>query len=92
MVSKIIFNKYSYRKEKEDTFLVYTEEGLFEFNEIAFEIMTFLKNNLDKKDPLEEVCNYFSNKYSIKKEILKKDIDELILQFINCALIRSGNA
>ena len=50
------------------------ESVLYTFNETASDIFRFLKKGLDEKETVEKMVK----KYSIKKEKIEKDLNDLI--------------
>ena len=61
------------------------ESVLYTFNETASEIFRLLKKNLEEKEIIEKI----TKKYSIEKERVKKDFNELIADLKKKKIISS---
>jgi hypothetical protein len=84
MADGVVFNRYSIRREDGERILIYTGKGLFEFNEMAFTVMSLLEDNYE----LDTIYQKLASEYAVSVEVLKEDIDDVIAQFVDCGLVR----
>lgn len=76
-------------KTEEEYIVVATEEackyfnGIVRLNSIGGEIVEFLKNEISKK----EIVDKLFNKYDVKKDILEKDVEEILTKLKSAGII-----
>lgn len=71
-------------KENDDV-LVYNEESedVIVVNHTAFKVLERISQNLDVTDIIKQLCK----EYNIGRDVVEKDVDDIISQFKESALI-----
>lgn len=69
----------------DDDFIIVYRDSVFIVNNIAGEILKYIKNN--KVKDVKQIISFLANEYNIDKKMIEEDIKECLETFMSKAII-----